>query len=421
MFVIAAVAAVVIGTTTAYFSNTETSTGNTFTAGAIDLEVDSTAYYNGHVCENGQWQCESWADSIVSFNQGTKKNGGPVPPERSDPTKALGPAENNDTYNFVSLGLGLAGEIVLKFDNYILNGEGDDLEIIETSFGSPSCAAYPERARVFVSQDGDNWDQLGEVCVDGSLDFSNGSQNLPWAKYVKLEDITNPNDFGSGDVDGYDLDGVRAIHCNTEPNLVNKPCDGSWDLTNLEEEKFFNFTDLKPGDSGKNIISLHLADNDGWACMYLDNIEDDDNGLVEPEADGGDTTAGEGQGEVSENMDVFMWLDENQDDLYNPNEPVLVEAKTFAHAFESNSAIQYPIIALADSLNGRLLTASSTAYVGFTWCIGDLEVDEQTANINCEIPGIDNITQTDSLSADLIFYTEQQRNNLDFTCKSLKY
>ena len=42
--VIAAVAAIAIGGTIAYFSDTETSTGNTFTAGEIDLTVDNTSY-----------------------------------------------------------------------------------------------------------------------------------------------------------------------------------------------------------------------------------------------------------------------------------------------------------------------------------------------------------------------------------------
>lgn len=48
--VIAAVAAVVVGGTGAFFSDTETSTGNTFTAGAIDLKVDSKQHYNGMEC-----------------------------------------------------------------------------------------------------------------------------------------------------------------------------------------------------------------------------------------------------------------------------------------------------------------------------------------------------------------------------------
>ena len=48
--VIAFVAAVALAGTGAYFSDTETSTGNTFTAGDIDLTVDSEQHYNGNVC-----------------------------------------------------------------------------------------------------------------------------------------------------------------------------------------------------------------------------------------------------------------------------------------------------------------------------------------------------------------------------------
>lgn len=44
--VLALVGALVLGATGAFFSDTETSTGNTFTAGAIDLKVDNTCYYN---------------------------------------------------------------------------------------------------------------------------------------------------------------------------------------------------------------------------------------------------------------------------------------------------------------------------------------------------------------------------------------
>jgi len=44
--VIAAVAAIAIGGTVAYFSDTETSTGNTFTAGTIDISVDDMNPWN---------------------------------------------------------------------------------------------------------------------------------------------------------------------------------------------------------------------------------------------------------------------------------------------------------------------------------------------------------------------------------------
>ena len=42
--VVGAVGAVVAGATGAFFSDTETSTGNTFTAWAIDLKIDNTSY-----------------------------------------------------------------------------------------------------------------------------------------------------------------------------------------------------------------------------------------------------------------------------------------------------------------------------------------------------------------------------------------
>lgn len=46
------VGAVAVSATGAFFSDTETSTGNTFTAGSLDLKVDSEAHYNGLVCKN---------------------------------------------------------------------------------------------------------------------------------------------------------------------------------------------------------------------------------------------------------------------------------------------------------------------------------------------------------------------------------
>lgn len=52
---IVAVAALAAGLTMSYFSDKEKSEGNTFTAGAIDLKVDSEAHYNGNVCDDGQW------------------------------------------------------------------------------------------------------------------------------------------------------------------------------------------------------------------------------------------------------------------------------------------------------------------------------------------------------------------------------
>lgn len=47
---IAIVGVLSVGATGAFFSDTETSTGNTFTAGTIDLKIDSEQHYNGNIC-----------------------------------------------------------------------------------------------------------------------------------------------------------------------------------------------------------------------------------------------------------------------------------------------------------------------------------------------------------------------------------
>ncbi|MBN2094648.1 MAG: VWA domain-containing protein [Candidatus Aenigmarchaeota archaeon] len=57
LLVIGLTAIAIGGTMTgAFFSDTETSTGNTFTAGEIDLTVDSECHYNGNECVDGTWQ-----------------------------------------------------------------------------------------------------------------------------------------------------------------------------------------------------------------------------------------------------------------------------------------------------------------------------------------------------------------------------
>ncbi len=50
-----AAGAITLGGTGAFFSDTETSSGNTFTAGAIDLKIDNTSYYNGVATSTTSW------------------------------------------------------------------------------------------------------------------------------------------------------------------------------------------------------------------------------------------------------------------------------------------------------------------------------------------------------------------------------
>lgn len=59
--IIAGAAAIIAsGATGAFFSDTETSTNNTFAAGALDLKIDNDSYYNGNRCINVGTSVPDW-------------------------------------------------------------------------------------------------------------------------------------------------------------------------------------------------------------------------------------------------------------------------------------------------------------------------------------------------------------------------
>ncbi len=67
--VIAVVGSVAAAAATgAFFSDTETSTGNTLTAGDIDLQVGNTAYYNGVLKTNSSWALGDITQGEFFFN-----------------------------------------------------------------------------------------------------------------------------------------------------------------------------------------------------------------------------------------------------------------------------------------------------------------------------------------------------------------
>lgn len=65
------VAALLISSTGAFFSDSESSVGNVFTAGDIDLKIDSTATYNGNPVTNATWTQKDLvpqSDKFFNFN-----------------------------------------------------------------------------------------------------------------------------------------------------------------------------------------------------------------------------------------------------------------------------------------------------------------------------------------------------------------
>ena len=96
--------------------------------------------------------------------------------------------------------------------------------------------------------------------------------------------------------------------------VIGSACDGTWEETDLgPTNQFFDFDDVKPGDLGENTISLHVVNNDAYACADLSNIINIDNGFSEPEdeVDGPATPGDDGtpDGDLAQNLDFLVWSD----------------------------------------------------------------------------------------------------------------
>ncbi len=149
---------------------------------------------------------ECYAVATEEYVEGTQLDNSPLLAERADPNNALGAPEGIDALVFTTLGYG--GSITVSFDGSVPNGEGDDIEVVETSYNNPGCASYPEYATVEVSMDGVNWATAGTVCKgDPFVDISDAGDY----EYVMYVRVTNDNDLSTSS-DGFDVDGIVALH-----------------------------------------------------------------------------------------------------------------------------------------------------------------------------------------------------------------
>lgn len=195
------------------------------------------------------------------------------------------------------------------------------------------------------------------------------------------------------------------------------PCSGTWTLKDLNPtlDKFFNFPDVKPGDNGENTVSLHIDNNDAYACVDITNVANNDNTQTEPEAlvDGN----GLATGELGQSLNFIVWKDDGAidgwqgvsdategDNIWQVGEDLITSgtAPTTTQTYT-----------LANSITGPL-AGGSTSYVGVAWCAGTWSGIAPGAT--CDGSTLGNIAQTDSYAADVAFRVEQARNNPNFTC-----
>ncbi|MEK7559650.1 MAG: TasA family protein [Patescibacteria group bacterium] len=168
--VILVAAAVVIGATFAFFSDTETSTGNTFTAGAIDLTIDNESYVIDYLTDIGNPTGALVANSFTSwtlsdltiekfFNFEDLKPG-----DYGEDTISLH-VENNDAY------LCAAARITSDLDNTITEPEDEVSGPNNDDNDGTTDGDLDSQVNIaFWGDDGDNVFEVGEnVFLQGPI------------------------------------------------------------------------------------------------------------------------------------------------------------------------------------------------------------------------------------------------------------
>lgn len=217
---------------------------------------------------------------------------------------------------------------------------------------------------------------------------------------------TTGSTFGHFTAGGIDLkiDSKSWYNGKTVPSAT-------WAMKNLTPtaDKFFNFPDIKPGDFGCEVISMHVQKGEAWLCLDFKNYGSSDNSLNEPE--GLVDPNGLSKGELADNLQFFGWVD-NGDNTYKPGERVLFGTSTKA----ASSVLNNKSYSIGDYKNGKSCKQNDSRYVGMCWCAGILTVNAQTGTMSCDGSQLGNIAQTDSMTLDVGIRALSSTGDPKFLC-----
>ena len=186
----------------------------------------------------------------------------------------------------------------------------------------------------------------------------------------------------------------------------------TWKLKDLTPgvDKFFNFDDIKPGDFGCEVISMHVKNQDAFMCLDFKNLKSYENGVNEPESI---LEPGGTGGELLLGTEFFGWMDDGDGTFEPPKEKVL-----FGQTEQSASIVlndtTYPV---GDSKYYGSCKKDTTRYVGMCWCAGNLAVNPTTGKMECDAHTLGNEAQTDSWTVDVAIRALPMKDNKSFLCK----
>ena len=202
----------------------------------------------------------------------------------------------------------------------------------------------------------------------------------------------------------------------------------SWSLSSLAGKLFFNFTDVKPGDIGEDTISLHVNNNNAYACMNVKLTDTPENGQNAPESLV-DNTSGIHDGELQNYQYFVFWADDG-DNVYEKGEKVFKEGLVKDIFNGKNWTIADSQSNIWDG-SGPIV-GNTTKYIGKAWCLGNMTHTPVSQDglgktggngplvrgtgFSCNGVDVGNIIQSDGIKVDVNFSVVQSRNNGAYQC-----
>ncbi|MFH1598278.1 MAG: TasA family protein [Patescibacteria group bacterium] len=205
---IAMVAVVAMVGTRAFFSDTETSTGNTFTAGAIDLKVDNESYVtdnNGDLVYSAEtsWQSKDLEQGDLFFNFSDLKPG-----DVGEDTISL-VVNNNDAWG--CMGINITGTPE--------NGQNEPEAAVDFTTGANEGELQNELNFAFWADDGDNVYEEGEQIFKQGVagEIFDGSN---WALADSQTNIWGATVRYTSSVQNYSATGWAGWSCPADTHAV---------------------------------------------------------------------------------------------------------------------------------------------------------------------------------------------------------
>ncbi len=190
--------------------------------------------------------------------------------------------------------------------------------------------------------------------------------------YFSDVETSTGNTFTAGELD-------LLVDSKCSYNGVSQlPC--TWSAKDLTGDLFFNFIDVKPGDYGEDTVSLHVVNNPSCGFVKITKTADSDVSCNEPELAAEPLCTPSGDGELDEYLVIKVYKDLDCDNVIDADDTELIGI-----------------------IDGERY-----------WALGDLSTNpalKTCIQFHWNLPSsVGNIVQSDSFTADVIFYAEQKRS-----------